>query len=79
MSLFEKELTVFYSIQNNLKKENPFGGYVVIFNNETLGIWKERSEALQNGLQKYGNAPFLVKSIFEEQRTINYTNKIQSI
>lgn len=74
--MLNKEIEFFNTVQTDLQIKNPSGGYVVIHKQELLGIWRERNKAIEEGLASYGNIPFLVKSIFEQARTINFTKKL---
>ena len=72
------EIQVFTSKQNELKKTYPNGGFVVIYQNNLLGVWNNRNDALKAGITTYGNIQFLVTSIFEQARTVNFTKKLNS-
>jgi hypothetical protein len=76
--MLNKEIQYFNSLQTELQVKNPSGGFAVICEEKLLGIWKERNTAIEAGLTKYGNISFLVKSIFEQARTINFTQKLSS-
>ena len=67
----EKELVVFKEKQAELKKSHPNGGYVVINDEEVLGVWETRNDALKEGLKAFGNVPFLVRNIDEDPDNIN--------
>lgn len=75
--MFERELKKFKEIQDHLKAENPNGGFVVINGEEVLGIWNDRLDALKQGIEKYGNVPFLVRDIKDEDIAINFSRNIQ--
>lgn len=78
--MFEKELRKFRETQEHLNSEYPTGGYVVIKDDEVLGVWFNRMDALKQGLAKYGNVPFLVKDIRENlddiSNIINFSRDI---
>lgn len=76
--MLEEEIQLFSENQQKLQRENPTGGYVVIYKNKILGTWKDRYDALKAGLQEFGNIQFLVKSVHEQARTVNFTKQIQS-
>jgi hypothetical protein len=69
--MLEKELKIFEENKEHLKKENPSGGFVVIKDEEILGVWRNRQDALKSGIEKYGNVTFLVKSISDLGNKIN--------
>lgn len=75
--MLEKELEVFNDVRNNLIAENPSGGYVVIKGDEVLGVWLSRVDALKQGIEKYGNVPFLVKNISIDNTIVNFTRNLQ--
>ncbi len=54
----------------------PNGGFVVIKEEEILGVWQSRMDALKAGIDKYGNVPFLVKNINETDIAINFTRNL---
>lgn len=69
--MLEKELEIFAKEKAKLKEENSSGGYVVIKEDEILGVWNDREDALKAGLEKYGDVPFLVKNIEESNNSVN--------
>jgi hypothetical protein len=81
--MLEKEISKFRAIQDHLKTENPNGGFVVIKGDEVLGVWNDRMDALKQGIEKYGNVPFLVKNIREDlddlTNVINFSRDIFQI
>jgi hypothetical protein len=57
-----------------LLEKHPQGGFVVVKNEEILGVWPERSIALQKGLEVYGNVLFLVTNLQKEDVShVNYS------
>jgi hypothetical protein len=68
--MLEKELKIYESNKAKLKQEN-ISGYVVIKDEEILGVWNDRQDALKAGIEKYGNVPFLVKNINESGNHVN--------
>ncbi|HOW39510.1 MAG TPA: hypothetical protein PL123_03130 [Bacteroidales bacterium] len=79
--MFEAELNKFREIQERLKNEYPEGGFVVIKDDEVLGVWLSRHDALREGIARFGNIPFLVKDIRENlddiSNVINFSRDIQ--
>lgn len=80
--MFEKELEKFREVQEHMKGEYPNGGFVVIKDDEVLGVWYNRLDALKEGIAKYGNnVPFLVKDIRENlddvTNVINFSRDIR--
>jgi hypothetical protein len=69
--MLEKELKQYEHIKAKLREENPQGGFVVIKDEEILGVWNDRQDAIRAGLEKYGNVTFLVKNIQDSDKTVN--------
>lgn len=77
-TMLRRELTYFKKIQDELRAKNPNGGYVVIKDNEVLGIWLNRTDALKVGIDKWGNVPFLVKDINDDiNKAVNFSRNIK--
>jgi hypothetical protein len=74
--MFELELSIYNNNKAKLQQEYPTGGYVVIFGEEILGVWHDRTDALRAGIDKYGNIAFLVKDINESDVNINFTRNL---
>ena len=56
-----------------LRQENPNGGYVVIRGDEILGVWRDRVDALQVGVDKWGDVSFLVRDLFADDKPLNFS------
>lgn len=74
--MFEKELEVYSRVKDKYLSSYPQGGFIVINGEEILGIWQSRIDALQAGIDKYGNVPFLVKNINEDEIVINFSRNL---
>ena len=59
----DAEIEVFERIQSQLQRENPEGGFVVIKDDEVLGVWRDWADASREGMKKYGDVVFLVRDI----------------
>jgi len=70
------ELKLFNEINGELQSQYPQGGFVVIKDNEVLGVWSSRTDALKAGIEKYGNVPFLVKNIFDSDVVVNFSRDL---
>jgi|GEM_PF-1085763 len=78
--MLEKELKYYYQVRDELRAKNPEGGFVVIKDESILGIWLNRIDALKEGINTFGNVPFLVKDINDNpSNKINYTRNIKFI
>lgn len=73
----KKELSKFREVQTELLADNPNGGYAVIKGNELMGVWKDRSDAIRIGVEKFGNTTFLVKNIRDEDRVVNFSRSLE--
>ena len=74
--MFDQELRIFSQEQENLQAEYPSGGFVVIYNDEILGVWQSRVDGLRAGIEKYGNVPFLLRNIDESDRVITFSRNV---
>lgn len=77
MENLEKEIKCFYKIQTELVANNPGGGFVVIKENNVLGVWLNRMDAIKAAVETYGNVSFLVKNINDStMEFINFSRPI---
>lgn len=60
--LYQKELHTFIKYQGYLLKKYE-KGYVVIYKDEILDVYKNRKNTKKEGYEKYGDVPFLVRNI----------------
>jgi hypothetical protein len=74
--MFQAELNTYNANKAKLQQEYPEGGYVVIMNNEILGVWHDRTDALRAGIEKYGDVAFLVRDINESDTHVNFTRNV---
>jgi hypothetical protein len=77
--MLERELEKYHHIKAQLQQDNPHGGFVVIKDDEVLGVWQARIDALKAGLQKYGDVSFLVKDINEGIVAANFTRDLKFV
>lgn len=76
--MLEKEISYFEKIQDELRATNPNGGFAVIKDEELLGIWLNRIDALKAGVQKWGAVSFLVKDINDDlNQVINFSRNLK--
>lgn len=64
--LLEKNFAWFQSHKSELSVNFPQGGHVLIWECKVQGVWDSRQKALAEGLKAFGNVPFLVRSLNEE-------------
>lgn len=77
--MLEKELEIYSQKRAQLQSEYPQGGFVVIKDEEVLGVWQTRIDALAEGIKKYGDTSFLVKDIFENDVAVNFTRNLSFV
>lgn len=74
--MFEKELETLKKQLFELKQQYPQGGFVVIKDQEILGVWLDRQDALKQGFEKYGNEAFLVRNMNDQSSILNFSRQI---
>jgi hypothetical protein len=79
--MLEQELDYYKKHLNELRANNPQGGFVVIKEESLLGIWFSRQDAIRAGVEKLGtDTIFLVKDINEPMdHKINYSRNIKFV
>ena len=66
--MFETELSTFHKHVQQLRKDNPAGGFVIIKGDTIFPeVWLNHSDAMKNGNRFWGNNSFLIKEINEEE------------
>jgi hypothetical protein len=64
--MFETELSTFYKYAQQLRKDNPAGGFVIIQGDYIFPeIFSSHSDAMRNGNRILGNDCFLIREINE--------------
>ncbi|GAB5539859.1 MAG: hypothetical protein Salg2KO_19620 [Salibacteraceae bacterium] len=66
MQTLQSEFEYFKSVVSDLRQKHPQGGHVVIKDQEVHGVWESRNKALEEGLERFGNVVFLVRSLEDE-------------
>lgn len=66
ISILEQNYSWFINHQNELSNKYPQGGYIVIWECKPFGVWETRNKALAEGIKTFGNVPFLVRSLKDE-------------
>ena len=77
--MLEQEIKIFEDNKAKLKEDYPSGGFVVIKGEKILGVWNDRQDALKAGIEEYGNVPFLVRDILENDNVINFSRDLEFI
>ena len=65
-NLLLKELAFYKSKKNELVKTH-MNQFVLIKDNNLIGAFTNELEAYQTGVKKYGNSPFLIKKVANEE------------
>ncbi len=74
--MLEKEFETYIKVKGQLLSEYPLGGFVVIKDDEVLGVYQTRVDALKIGIEKFGNVPFLVKDLNEGNINFNFSRNL---
>ncbi|MBW8011203.1 MAG: hypothetical protein FVQ83_08185 [Chloroflexi bacterium] len=64
-----KEIKVFEKNRASLVEKSR-GKFALVYKDKVIGIFDTEEEAIQIAYNKFGNVPFLVKEILEEDRII---------
>ncbi len=74
-NLLDEELQTYEKNKEELIKENE-GKYVLIKGSKIINIFESEKDALKEGIEKFGNTPFLVKKIERVEQTQNFTSNL---
>lgn len=77
-ALLEEEIKTYEQNKAELVK-TANGKYVLIKGKEIIDIFESEKDAIRQGIEKFGNSPFLVKKIEEIEQTQNYTSNLINI
>lgn len=77
MSILDREVATYYDRLPELLDDAGNGKYVLIKGREILGVFGERSEALQVGHVRFLDESFLVKQILPEEQIRAFTRDLQ--
>ena len=55
------------------------GKFVLIQNNQVVGIYDSKMDAIAMGYQQFGNVPFLVKQIVKVETPQNFTSNLLGV
>ena len=64
---FARELETYYAHQQELL-QTAEGKYVVIKSDKIIGIYEDASEAYGQAYRRFGNVPFLLRRIQEQEQ-----------
>lgn len=55
------------------------GKFVLIRNEEVVGVYNSKMDAIAQGYQKFGNVPFLVKQILKVETPLDFSSTLLGI
>lgn len=73
--LLSEELETYNKHKTDLLKEST-GKYVLIKGRQIINVFDTQNDAIKVGIDKFGNAPFLVKKIEEVESKQNFTSNL---
>jgi len=74
-NILSKEIETYEKNKQNLLKESR-GKFVLIKGEKIINVFDTQLDALKVGIDKFGNAPFLVKQILDVDPTQNFTSNL---
>ena len=74
-NLLSRELETYKKNKTKLLKESN-GKFVLIKGDEVVNVYDTQTDAIKVGIDKFGNAPFLVKKIEEIESKQNFTSNL---
>lgn len=69
-NVLSKELKYFREIKKQLLA-NHSGQFVLIKDNELVGVFTTQEEAYKKGVEKFDNNPFLIHQVIEEEQRVS--------
>lgn len=69
--MFEKELR-YYKAHKDEFLERHANKFLVIKGDRLLGVYTTEKDAYEAGLKEFGNVPFLIKRVVEEEEVIRF-------
>jgi len=74
-SVLSEEMETYEKHKNELLREHR-GEYVLVKGSEVVNTFESQKDAIKIGIEKFGNAPFLVKKILEIDEKQNFTSNL---
>ena len=75
MEILKEELETYQKHKQELLVSHS-GKYVLIKGSKIINIYESQKDAINDGTDKFGNTPFLVKKIEEIEHTQNFTSNL---
>ena len=69
----QKEVKYFEKKKKDLLKKNK-GAFALIKDSELIGTFPTEENAYKEGIQLFGNAPFLIKQILAKENNISFSS-----
>lgn len=76
--ILDAELKTFQCNRDQLLATGE-GKFVLIHGEEVVGIYESKMDAISQGYQKFGNAPFLVKQILKVEIPQNFVSTLLAV
>lgn len=76
--ILKKEMQTYQAQKEELLGKSK-GRFVLIKDNDILGVFDSKIDAIRQGYEKFGNTPFLVKQILEVEVAKNFTSNLLAI
>ncbi|MBI5553464.1 MAG: hypothetical protein HY917_01865 [Candidatus Diapherotrites archaeon] len=73
--LLKEEIETYYTEKRRLVEQNN-GKFVLIKKKSIVGTYDAQTDAIRDGITKFGNTPFLVKKIEEIETPQNFTSNL---
>ena len=77
-ALLDRELETFELHREELLGSAE-GKFVLIHGSEIAGIFESKPDAIAQGYQKYGNAPFLVRQVLKIETPQNFVSNLLGV
>lgn len=75
MMVLEKETETYLKNEKTLLQES-LGKFVLIKDTQIVGVFESQNDAITQGINKYGNTPFLVRKIEQQPSIQNFTSNL---
>ena len=59
--------------------ETAEGKFVLIRNDQVIGVYDSKMDAIAQGYQKFGNVPFLVKQVLKVEAPQNFISNLLGV
>ena len=77
-AILEKEINTYISHKAELLG-NSKGKFVLIKDDQIVGTFENKMDAIRQGYERYGNVPFLVRQVVEIDAPLNFTSNLMGV